>query len=151
LWKKKKENFTELDKLAFIVRTIDFDTSIFPQGAIKLIPIHELRRNDNFKGLKKESLRDITKYSHFRRLTQLDKIVNIEKEEAIFKDDILDDLDKGKIKNSWTFQLDSTKTIVNVRNLLWPGYFAFHKAESNLYGGIYFGNGMKNCELPFMI
>ena len=98
---EKKENFTELDKLAFTVRAIDFETSIFPQGAIKLIPIHELRRNDNFKGLKPEELKDITKYSHFRKLTQLNKIEEIEKDEAIFSFNILDDLDKGKYKSKF--------------------------------------------------
>jgi len=148
---EKKNNFTELDKLAFTIRTIDFETSIFPQGGIKLIPIHELRRNDNFKGLKAEELTNINKYSHFRKLTQNEKIVNIEKDEAIFRFDILDDLNKGSYKSTWSFQLDSTKKIVNIRSLLWPGYFSFHKAETNLYGGIYIGEGIKNAEMPFMI
>lgn len=96
---EKKNNFTELDKLSFVVKTIDFEAFIFPQGAIKLIPIHELRRNDNFKGLKPEELKNINKYSHFRKLTQEDKKINIEKDEAIFRNDILDDLDKGRDKS----------------------------------------------------
>ena len=91
---EKKENFTELDRLAFVVRLIDYDTSIFPQGAIKLIPIHELRRNDNFKGLQKDELTDINKYSHFRQITQINKKLEIEKDDAIFRLDLLDDLDK---------------------------------------------------------
>ena len=159
---EKKLNFTELDRLSFIIRIIDYETSIFPQGAFKLIPIHELRRNENFKGLKKEELKDITKYSHFRKPSQLDKIMNIEKEEAIFRTDILDDLNKDSFKSkcifliiiildTWTFQLDSTKSIVNIRSILWPGYFAYHKAETNMYGCVYIGTGVKNAELPFMI
>lgn len=98
---EKKLNFTELDKLAFIIKIIDYDINIFPQGAFKLIPIHELRRNDNFKGLMPEELKNINKYSHFRKPTQLDKIMNIEKEEAIFRFDILDDLDKGSYKSKF--------------------------------------------------
>lgn len=47
-------------------------------------------------------------------------------------------------------QLDTTKTIVNLRSLLWPGYFSYHKANTNKFGGYYFGNGMKNADLPFM-
>lgn len=47
-------------------------------------------------------------------------------------------------------QLDTTKTIVNLRSLLWNGYFAFHKANTNKFGGVYFGYGTKNSELPFM-
>lgn len=98
---EKKLNFTELDKLAFIVRIIDYETNIFPQGAFKLIPIHELRRNDNYKGLKKEELTCISKYSHFRKPTQQEKLDIIEKDEAIFRTDILDDLDKGNLKSKF--------------------------------------------------
>lgn len=98
---EKRENFTELDRLAFVVRLIDHDTSIFPQGAIKLIPIHELRRNENFKGLKKEELTDISKYSHFRHLTQINKKLEIEKDDAIFRFDLLDDLDKDSYKGKY--------------------------------------------------
>lgn len=163
---EQKSNYTELDKLAFSVRTIDHETSIYPQGVIKLIPIHELRRNDNFKGLKQDELKRIDKYSHFRKITQNNKLIEIEKDEAIFRFDILDDLDKDNYKSkrceiisiyiyinldTWSFQLDSTKKIVNIRNILWPGYFFFHKAETNLYGGVYIGEGIKNSEMPFMI
>lgn len=83
-----------------MVKIIDYETNIFPQGAFKLIPIHELRRNDHFKGLKKEELKDISKYSHFRKASQKDKIDNIEKDEAIFKQDILDDIGKDKTKSN---------------------------------------------------
>jgi hypothetical protein len=62
----KKENFTELLKISYIVRNIDFDTNVFPQGALRLIPIHELRRNESFTGLKPEELRDLSKFHHFR-------------------------------------------------------------------------------------
>lgn len=46
----QKKNFTELDRLSFVVRKIDNDTNIVPEGSFKMLPIHELRRNDNFKG-----------------------------------------------------------------------------------------------------
>lgn len=96
---EKKSNFTELEKLSFIVKIIEYETHIFPQGALMLNSIHELRRNDNFKGLKKEDLVDIHKYSHFRRPSQLEKIEKIESEEAIFYEDILDDLNKDEVKS----------------------------------------------------
>jgi hypothetical protein len=46
---------------------------------------------------------------------------------------------------------DPTKTIVNLRSLSWPGYFAFHKANSKIFGGCYFGFGIKNLDLSFML
>ena len=113
--KEEKIDFKELDKLAFTVRTIDFEVSIFPQGAIKLIPVHELRRNDNFKGLQPEELTNICKYSHFRKLTQIDKIMNIEKDEAIFSFNFLDDLNKGSYKGN--SKLKFFNFLFNNRNL----------------------------------
>ncbi len=53
-----KKNFTgifsnnslETDRLSYVVRRIDNDTNVVPEGAFKMLPIHELRRNDNFTG-----------------------------------------------------------------------------------------------------
>jgi len=45
------KNFTELDRLAFVVRAIENDCNLAPVGAFKLTPTHELRYNDSFKGL----------------------------------------------------------------------------------------------------
>lgn len=47
-----RKNFTESDRLAYVVRSIDFDTSIVPEGAFKMLPIFEMRRNDQFTGIK---------------------------------------------------------------------------------------------------
>ena len=146
-----KENFTEALKLSYLVRQIDYDTSIVPAGALKLIPEHELRVNKSYKGLKPEELRDKTKWLHVRPIVSEKKKEFIETDEAIFSFDILDSIVEDPVKCSWSIQLDPTKTICNVRSLLWPGYFAVHKSNSNLYCGCYFGNGMKNAELAFMV
>ena len=42
------------------------------------------------------------------------------------------------------------KSICNLRNLIWPGYFAYHKANTNEFGGVYIGYGIKNVDIPFM-
>ena len=44
------KSFTELDRLAYTVAAIENDTHIIPEGAYKMIPIHEIRRNESFKG-----------------------------------------------------------------------------------------------------
>jgi len=116
-----------------------------------MLPIHEIRRNDNFLGLKSNELNNLSKFMHFRNVTTQVKKDLIEMDEAIFKFNFLDSLDLDDVKGSWSVQLDSTKTIANIRSLLWPGYFAFHKANSKLFGSIYIGNGIKNAEFPFMI
>jgi radial spoke head protein 9 len=49
------KNFTELDRLAYVVRSIENDCSVLPVGAVKLTPTHELRYNDSFRGLSIEN------------------------------------------------------------------------------------------------
>lgn len=46
----KYKTFTESDRLSYVVRSIDYDTGVVPEGAFKMLPINEIRRNDNFKG-----------------------------------------------------------------------------------------------------
>jgi radial spoke head protein 9 len=47
----KKKNFTESDRLAFLIRSIDYDCCVVPEGAFKMLPINEIRRNENFTGI----------------------------------------------------------------------------------------------------
>jgi radial spoke head protein 9 len=114
---EKRLNFTELCKLSFIVRAIDYSTNIFPKGGFKILPIHEIRRNDTFKGLKPEELMDIKNYHYFRPISTEERKKIIESDEAIFRNDFLDCVDEDPVKGSWTMQLDSTKQIVKIINI----------------------------------
>ena len=64
---------TEADKLYFVVRTIDHDTSVAPVGAYKMLPINEMRRNDLFEGISTEDLDKKEKYVHFRQVESSEK------------------------------------------------------------------------------
>ena len=70
---------------------------------------------------------------------------------VVFGFDFLDRIGKDKPSGSWSLQLDARQKTVSVRSLLWPGYFAFHRLGSDLFGGVYVGEGSKNVDLPFMI
>jgi radial spoke head protein 9 len=48
--KFKLKNLTEGDRLSYVVRSIDSDTNVVPEGAFKMLPINEMRRNDTFTG-----------------------------------------------------------------------------------------------------
>lgn len=49
--KVPKRNLTELNRLAAVVCAIETDCHICPEGAFKMTPLHELRRNEAFCGL----------------------------------------------------------------------------------------------------
>ena len=82
--------------------------------------------------------------------------------ETIFKTKFLDPLEKDTPLGVWSLHKDSSKTIVSsvqgiimvqitLRNLQWPGFVAYHRANTDVYGWCYFGNGLKNSDLPFLV
>ena len=148
--KLKKKNMTETDRLSFVVRTIDHDTSVVPVGAYKMLPINELRRNDLLEGLGSEDLDKKEKYVHFRPVENKEKKDKIAMGKAVFDFEFLDSITDDPIKDTWSLHLDSTRAICTLRNLIWPGYFAYHKANTDEYGGVYIGYGIKNNDIPFM-
>ena len=58
---------------------------------------------------------------------------------VVFNSNFLDCISEDKPAGSWSIQLDARMKNVSVRSLLWPGYFAFHRLGSNIFGGIYIG------------
>lgn len=149
--KVPKKNFTELDRLSFVVRAIEIDCAALPIGAVKLSPTHELRYDDSFGGLSITEANQLSNYQHFRSPLTEEKKEYIARGDATFKRDFLDPLEKDFPTGSWSVQTDSSKTQVTVRSLLWPGYLTYHRANSNTFGYCYFGSGIKNSDLPFII
>jgi len=143
--------FTELGRLAYVIRAIDIECTALPVGALKLTPTHELRYNENFKGLSIIDASDIKNYQHFTNPMSKEKQEFIARGEAIFSLDFLDPIEKDYPKGCWSIHSDSSKTMVTVRNLSWPGYITYHRANSGISGYCYFGNGIKNVDLPFLL
>ena len=146
----RKKNMTETDRLSYVVRAIDRDTSVVPVGGYKMMPINEIRRNDLFEGINSEDLGKMEKYVHFRPVENQEKIDKINMGKAVLDFEFLDSICDDPIKDSWSIQVDSTKTTSSLRSLVWPGYFAYCKANSDQFGGVYFGYGIKNVDIPFM-
>ena len=108
-------------------------------------------RNEAFRGLPSQDIFKLNSYSHFRNAQQKEKKEALEKEDAIFQKNFLDDIMIDKPNGCWSIQKDSTGTVAILRNLLWPGYFAYHKANTNTFGSCYIGDGLKNADLCFML
>lgn len=73
------------------------------------------------------------------------------REESVYNHDFLDSIELDFPKKAWSIVTDCTGTVATLRSQLWPGYYAFHRAYTNIYGSIYIGTGVKNLDLPFMI
>ena len=148
--KIKKKNMTETDRLSFVVRAIDRDCSVVPVCGFKMMPINEIRRNDLFDGLTTDQLPSLSNYAHFRPVETMAKRDKITMGKAVFDFFFLDSLSDDPIKETWSLHVDSTKTTSCLRSLVWPGYFAYHVANTDQFGGVYVGYGIKNMDVPFM-
>ena len=149
--KLPSKNFTELDRLSYVVRSICHDCQIVPVGAFRMTPGYELIRNKNFEGLSMTQLKDIKNYGHFRQVESSEKREMIDRGDALSCNDFFDCIEKDIPNGCWSFISDSSGVLISVRNLLWPGYSAYHKANTKSFGGVYIGDGIRNSDLPFMI
>jgi hypothetical protein len=64
-----------------------------------MLPIHEVRRNENFHGLKPSELLNLNKFQHFRNVITKEKIELIEKDDVIFMFNFYDSLDQDPVKS----------------------------------------------------
>ncbi len=75
----------------------------------------------------------------------------MQRDESTFNHKFLDDISADFPRHSWSLLKDSTETIASLRNNLWPGYYAFHRVNTPVFGSLYIGNGVRNNDLPFMV
>jgi len=86
------KNLTELDRLGIVVRAIDHECFIVPEGGFRLTPDHELVRNKCFEGINKEDIMDLGFYKHFRNVQDYEKKERLDKGDAVFRYDLLDEI-----------------------------------------------------------
>ena len=86
----KPKNLTEVDRLSYIVRYIEYECAVVPKGSVKYTPINEMRINDNFCGLNEKEIRDLNNYFLLRPPQTKDKKDIIIRGEAIMDFNFLD-------------------------------------------------------------
>lgn len=145
------KKFTEADRLAYVVRAIEMECAVVPVGGIRLNPKHMLEYNKLFQGLDLNQALNINNWMHFRQPLYQEKRKELEKAEAIFRKDLLDDLSHDLPKECWTIQSDLAMQLVTIRSLKWHGFVGFHRIKTNDFGYCYFGDGSKNVELSLLI
>jgi radial spoke head protein 9 len=73
------------------------------------------------------------------------------REEQVYNDVFLDDITSDLPKGCWSLVSDCSGGVVTIRSLLWPGYYAFHRVHTPVFGAAYVGYGIRNQDLPFML
>ena len=75
----------------------------------------------------------------------------IQRDEAVYNANFLDDISADFPKSSWSLVKDTTGAVANLRNNLWPGFYSFHRVNTTVFGSLYIGDGIRNNDLPFMV
>lgn len=144
------KGITELDRLSYAVTQIDSDCQIVPKGSVKKTPLNEIRKNEAFRGLKADAAFSVNNYVHFRApLIKKNIDLNLRKE-GVYNNDFLDNAEEDMPTGTWSVLKDTLGNVAILRSKLWPGFYSYHKTNSNIYGGFYVGNGCKALDMPFM-
>jgi len=142
---------TEADRLSQVVQEVDFDTAVVPKGAHALNEAHMVVPSSDFKGLGLTEAKALANYVHFRAPTSVACLRALARTDVQFYSNFLDPLKEDLPQGSWACRQDPSVSLVTLRSLTWPGYCSYHIPGTTKFGGLYFGYGQKNRDLPFII
>ncbi|XP_063184820.1 radial spoke head protein 9 homolog isoform X1 [Chroicocephalus ridibundus] len=147
----KEPMIKEEARLVATIEQIDRAVGIIPRGAFVKTPLGSVSENRNFEGLSLAEAKRLSSYFHFTEPVNLKNKTLLEKADLDPSTDFLDSLEHDIPQGSWTVQLEKGGTVVVLRSLLWLGLTFYHVPMTKQYGYVYFGNGEKNLDLPFML
>jgi hypothetical protein len=149
-----------------------------PRGALSLDPAKKVISNSNFQGLSFATSSELRAFLHMRSPMRLRGQAIMNKPGILKTDDFLDCIDmdgpKGKtiflyhhfliqlliifllrvtlrLLEMWCISHDNSAATVFVRNLYWDGFSFYSVLKSTEYGCAYFGNGVPNYDIAFMM
>jgi len=142
---------TELDRLSYIVRLIDHECAVVPNTAYRCTPNDEIRSNMHFKGLTAAEARCVKNYCHFRpnsEQTRIDLLARHERTQII---NFFEGLSNDVVDGAWDLQMDENALTSYIKHAKWPGFVSYHRANSDIHGYAYFGDGRKLRDIHFLI
>lgn len=145
------EIFREEHRLAFVVSLIDHDVAIVPRGAYMVDAAHQVVKSKVYEGLSFEAAGQLRNYYHFRAPESEHCTKALEKPGVVRPGDFLDPLEADLPKGCFSLVYSTSKTVAVLRSFYWPGSFFYHVIASSEYGSVYFGDGMPNLDIQFML
>ncbi len=105
-----EKDITELDRLSFTVRRIDYLCAVVPAESFKNTPTGELVKNVSFNGIKTGQF-TLQSFRHFRDIPEPLKIrKRVENEKEI---NFLDTLEHDVPSGTWSLKIDDSKLNVS--------------------------------------
>jgi radial spoke head protein 9 len=141
---------TEAQRLAYSIAAIDSSCACIPKGAMIMDANENVAPNRSFAGVDGATATDPASYVHFRPVANPKSIVKLG-DAADPAADCFESLTDDVPNGCWSFKLSGTGSSVVCSNLLWPGFTAYAGLGNSSYGYCYFGNGLKNTDIAFML
>jgi radial spoke head protein 9 len=139
---------TEEQRLSAIVNKIDNDCALVPRGALRKTDVG-VEVNPTFSGL---SLADAGLLHNYLKLrTPAYPKSNLSKAQEDPAIDFLDKVSADEPQGTWSLQFHRGCKSAVVRSLGWPGFSAYLIPESKTFDYFYFGTGLRNQDLAFML
>ncbi|XP_035893378.1 radial spoke head protein 9 homolog [Anopheles stephensi] len=143
----------EQDRLWYVMHAILREAAGVPRGALRMSTDGQIVLNPFFQGLNREELGELGNYQHFRRPERSAEENLRGRKECNLAMDVFDPLESDVLPEgkSFTLRMDDSDQLAMWSSLHWLGLDFFHKANSNVFGFLYNGDGRKNWDLPFMV
>lgn len=154
------EDFTiqvkEEARLSAVIMKIDEEAMLVPRGAFLRSPAGIVMKNGSFSGLSEKQVANLENWFHFSGPIKLPTKSLLEKADLAAPIDFLDQA-SGDVpsKGSWSIQNERgpgvDSSLIKLRSLHWPGAESCHIPDTKQFARGYFGDGLKNINLPFML
>lgn len=154
IFEPSSRDLKEEDRLAVVVKLITEEAFTLPRRAMFKVPnkIGSVVFNKFFRGLNDSEASRLQNFVHYREPRNKWNINLLESSAANYSTDFLDTVYEDIPKNrSFCLTHSYDGMLVLSKSLLWHGSVSFHVLNTERYGNIYFGHGLKNYDLPFMM
>lgn len=134
-----------------MVYSIDDDCAVVPSNAVLLTASKEILPNYEYRGLDVGAASLLESYRHYRDSKSQLTRERVQNTLYHFKGEFLDTVGQNHVTGAWNVNVDESQRFANVRSALWPGYQFYASLDNCTHFGGYFGNGIKQEDLAFII
>ena len=134
----KTVDVVELSRVAYVVGSLETDCVLFPKDFLTVNAKGSIVPNPSFSGIQFPN-----KLESFVKTNGLSSVgTSGVGQGPTAKDDL---------PGSWAIRYDAMTNTTVLRSLLWPGFVFVYDGKALTTTSLYFGGGMKNVELPFLL
>lgn len=144
----QKLSLREIHRVAYLVQTITAEAMLVPKDSFTLNYADKLAPVGGFMCPWKE-LGEVRNYARFVRPSEEDVLRFVALSAKGQKVSYLHDA--VGCENQFSVAKDAMGLNFWVKSMVWPGFVNYFRANSDTFGHVYFGHGLKNRDLHFTL